>query len=59
MYWISGGSLTGRATCQPMSYSRPLPVTPGDVPLLLAQPGQTVPVLHHYLPTYEPGLNPC
>ena len=33
--------------------------TPGEVPLLLAQPGQTVPVIHYYLPAYEPDLNPC
>lgn len=33
--------------------------TPGEVPLLLAQPGQTVPVIHYYLPAYEPELNPC
>jgi len=33
--------------------------TPGEVPLLLAQPGQTVPVVHYYLPAYEPDLNPC
>lgn len=33
--------------------------TPGEVPLLLPQPGQTVPVIHYYLPAYEPDLNPC
>jgi len=33
--------------------------TPGEVPLLLTQPGQTVPVVHYYLPAYTPDLNPC
>jgi hypothetical protein len=31
--------------------------TPGEVPLLLTQPGQTVPVVHYYLPAYTPDLN--
>ncbi len=33
--------------------------TPGEMPLLLTQPGQTVPVVHYYLPAYSPELNPC
>ena len=33
--------------------------TPGEVPLLLTQPGQTVPVVHFYLPAYTPELNEC
>jgi hypothetical protein len=33
--------------------------TPGEAPLLLAEPGQRVPVIHYYLPAYEPELNPC
>jgi hypothetical protein len=33
--------------------------TPGEVPLLLTQPGKTVPVVHYYLPAYGPELNAC
>ena len=33
--------------------------TPGEAPFLLAQPGETVPVVHFNLPAYEPELNPC
>jgi len=33
--------------------------TPDEVPLLLAQPGQTVPIIHYYLPVYSPELNCC
>jgi hypothetical protein len=34
-------------------------LTPGEVPLLVMQPGQTVPVVHYYLPAYTPDLNAC
>jgi len=33
--------------------------TPGEVPLLLTQPRQTVPGVHYCLPAYSPDLNPC
>jgi hypothetical protein len=33
--------------------------TPGEVPLLRTQPGQTMPVVHFYLPAYTPDLNDC
>jgi hypothetical protein len=33
--------------------------TPGEVPLLLTRPGQTVPVVHFHLPAYTPELNEC
>jgi hypothetical protein len=33
--------------------------TPGEVPLLLARPGQTVPIVHFHLPAYTPELNEC
>jgi hypothetical protein len=33
--------------------------TPGEAPFLLAQLGETVPVVHFNLPVYETELNPC
>jgi hypothetical protein len=33
--------------------------TAGEVPFLEAQPGDTKPLMHYWLPAYEPELNPC
>ena len=34
-------------------------VIPGEMPFVEAEPGQTVQVIHYYLPAYSAELNPC
>ena len=55
---IGMNRVPGRLTDQEVAWLTSLFFTPGEVPFLLARPGETVPVVHYYLPAYEPELNP-
>lgn len=56
---VGNAVLPGQLPAYQLHWFVSLFFTPCEVPLLLAQPGQTVPVIHYYLPAYEPELNPC
>jgi len=54
---VGNGVIPGHLPTYELNGLASLFFTPGEVPLVLTQPGQTVPVVHYYLPAHTPDLN--
>jgi hypothetical protein len=56
---VGNGVIPGHLPNLDLHWLLSLFFTPGEVPFLLAERGQTVPVMHYYLPAYTAELNGC
>ena len=56
---IGNAALPGCLPARDLNWLPSLFFIPAEMPFIQAEPGQTVPVIHYYLPAYSTELNRC